>query len=62
MSMKFLRDEISELMLPDLKKTYIDSKGKMRTLKGRADADPRITWVYMQEKSPIYAVRIEIDF
>ncbi len=48
-SFKYIRDYISERILPGL-------------AKGRADGDKRIEWVYNQEKGKTreYAIRIEI--
>ncbi len=54
--------KVSEILIPEKKKSYIDSDGKRRPLKGRADDDSRITWEYKQERSQIYAVLIEIIF
>lgn len=47
---KSIRDYIADLIIPGLKM-------------GRADADHRITWIYMQEKAApkIYACRILIQ-
>lgn len=49
MSMKWIRDEIADLLIP----------GKAR---GQADSDPRIKWTYAQEKGKPkeYSVKIEI--
>lgn len=62
MSFKWIRDELADLILPEEIKTYVNRKGKLKTLKGRADDDPRITWLYSQEKAPALAVRIDIRF
>ncbi len=59
-SMKWIRDEISECVFPEKRKAYL-SKGKVRTLKGRADDDIRIRWEYAQEKSSRLGIRIEIE-
>jgi len=59
---KWIRDEISELILPDKKKSYTSGHGKTVSLKGRCDDDPRITWQYDQCKGRVYAVLIEIIF
>ncbi len=58
---KFLRDEISECIFPEKKKSYMTKEGKLRSIKGRADSDPRITWKYSQEKSKTLGIRIEIE-
>lgn len=57
---KWIRDEVSEILIPEKKKCFVTEEGRMRILKGRADDDPRITWVYDQKRSKIYAVLIEI--
>lgn len=49
LSMKWIRDTIAEYINP----------GKAP---GQADNDERISWQYAQEKWPILAVRIEIEF
>jgi hypothetical protein len=61
-SLKWIRDEISECLIPEKRKSYVDKNGKLRHLKGRADDDERITWDYAQEKNQTYGVRIEIRF
>lgn len=48
---KWIRDELSECLIPSTKKG-----------KGRSDSDPRITWVYDQGKSSRTGIRIEISF
>lgn len=48
---KWIRDEISECLIPSTKKG-----------KGRADSDERIAWIYDQEKSVKLGIRIEISF
>ena len=57
---KYIRDELSDLILPDKKKAYTDKYGRLKFLKGRADDDTRITWVYCQEKSKSLGLRIDI--
>jgi hypothetical protein len=59
-AMKWIRDEISECIFPEKRKSYV-SKGKVRSIKGRADDDSRISWKYAQEKSKTLGIRIEID-
>jgi len=61
-SMKYVRDEISEILIPEKVGWYKTRTGKLKKLKGRADDDPRILWKYSQEKWPTQAVRIEIIF
>lgn len=59
---KWIRDEISECLIPEKCGNFVDKKGKIRSLKGRADDDTRITWEYSQEKSKVQGIKIEIDF
>lgn len=56
---KWIRDELSECLIPEKVKAYVTKKGKMALIKGRADDDPRITWIYDQEKGK-QGIRIEI--
>lgn len=56
---KFIRDELSELLIPEKAGFYINKKGKAVPIKGRADNDPRIKWEYAQEKSKWTLIRIE---
>lgn len=58
---KWIRDEISECLIPEKRSAYVTSTGKIKSIKGRADNDARISWRYFQEKSTLYAVRIEIE-
>ena len=46
---KYIRDTIADY--------FIEGK-----LPGRADADPRITWKYDQEKGPTKSIRITFDW
>ena len=59
---KYIRDEISELLIPEKAGVYINKKGKTIKIKGRADSDPRIKWQYFQEKTTLSAIKIEIEF
>ena len=70
-SFKYVRDEISEyiakLNMSDeerkkIKDFYVTKKGVVRRMKGRFDNDPRMTWVYCQEKYFRDSVRICIEF
>lgn len=61
MAFKWIRDEISECLIPHKKLTYITKKGSVAKIKGRMDSDHRITWKYQQEPSKVAAIRIEID-
>lgn len=60
-SMKYIRDEISELLIPEKAGAYITRKGTVKRKKGHADNDPRISWCYAQEKWKVLAVKIQID-
>jgi hypothetical protein len=62
MAFKWIKDEISECLIPEKAGFCITKKGKFRKIKGRADSDARISWEYAQEKSKIGGVRIEISF
>jgi len=61
-SFKWIRDEISECLFQEKKTFCVLKSGKIKQIKGRLDSDPRITWLYDQEKSKLYWVRIEIEF
>lgn len=58
---KYIRDELSECLIPAKRGHYISKKGKVVPIKGRADSDERITWVYAQEKSKVMGIRIAIE-
>lgn len=60
MSVKWIRDEISECILPEKRKSFLNRNGKLKAIKGRADDDPRLHWQYAQEKSKTLGIRIEI--
>jgi len=59
---KWIRDEISEYLLPEYESYYIAKDKSIKKVRGRADSDTRIKWEYAQEKSKSYGVRIEIHF
>jgi hypothetical protein len=59
-ALKWIRDELSEIMLPDIPPQYMCAHGRIMRKKGICDADPRIKWRYDQEKRKEYGVRIEI--
>jgi len=61
-SMKWIRDEISECLIPEKTGSYINKNGKVVKIKGRADSDTRIKWCYEQEKSPTQAIRVGIAY
>ena len=60
-SMKYFRDQISE-EITGKGGYYITRKKLVKAIKGHADNDRRMTWVYAQEKAKTQAVRIEISF
>lgn len=60
MAFKWIKDEVSECIFPNKNSTYVDKKGKVRLIKGRADDTPLIQWQYSQEKNSIMGIRIEI--
>ena len=62
MAFKWVRDEIGACFFPDKVVRYVARNGAVKTNKGHADADPRLTWVYKQEKRKIPGIRIEIEF
>lgn len=59
-ALKWIRDELSEIMLPDIPPQYMCCHGRIIKQKGRCDSDPRIRWQYSQQKNKSYAVRIQI--
>lgn len=62
MAFKWIKDEISECLIPEKRAAYVTKKGRIQEVKGRADSDKRITWEYGQEKTKIQGIRIEISF
>lgn len=61
MSFKWLRDELSEMLIPKAYKPIITRKGAVYRVKGRQDTDKRIKWLYGQEKGKIKGIRIRIE-
>lgn len=59
---KYIRDELSELLVPEKQGFYINAKGRTVKIKGRADSDSRIQWKYEQEKSKLPGIKIEISY
>lgn len=59
MAFKWIKDEISECIFPEKRIFYV-KKGKARAIKGRADDDPRLKWVFAQDKGKM-GIRIEIE-
>lgn len=49
-ALKWVQDEVSELLIPEKTGSYVNKAGKVIAIKGRADNDPRITWNFKQEK------------
>lgn len=60
-SMKYVQDEIAE-QLTGKGGFYVTKSGKVRSIKGHADGDKRLSWSYDQEKYPMQAVKIEISY
>lgn len=61
-SMKYVRDELAECLIPASGGFYRTKKGKTRAIKGKADNDPRIAWKYDQQISKLKGVRVEISY
>lgn len=59
---KYVRDELSECIVPNARKTYINSHGRPQEIKGRVDTDPRIKWQYEQRKSPRMGIEVTIEY
>lgn len=55
---KWIRDELSELLIPKHYDPVIDRRGRRYKIKGRQDSDKRIKWLYAQEKGQIKGIRI----
>jgi hypothetical protein len=60
MALKWIKDEISVCLIPELRKYYSNAKGQQCEIKGRADDDKRIKWEYGQQKGKVLGIRIEI--
>jgi len=61
MSMKWIRDEIGACLFPDKVVIYKKKSGKYASNKGHADSDPRVKWIYAQEKGQALGIRIEFE-
>jgi|SRR3974390_139624 len=61
MSFKWIKDQVGACIFPEKSVVYVTKKGKVRENKGHADSDPRIKWLYRQEKSPRLGIRIIIE-
>ena len=57
---KWIRDELSECIFPS-NDFCINKIGRAFFVKGRKDADPRLKWIYKQEKNPISSILIQIE-
>ena len=60
MAFKWIRDEISECLFPKNVKTYIDSTGRVKRVKGREDSNPLVKWKYDQNKAQKLGIQIDI--
>ena len=60
-SMKYIQDEIAEI-LTGKGGFYVTRRGHIKSIKGHADNDKRLSWEYAQEKYTKQAVRIEFSF
>ena len=61
MAFKWIKDELADCLFPDARRTYVDKKGIVRSLKGRSDDNPTVTWEYDQEKGKRCSIRVEIE-
>lgn len=61
-SLKYVRDEVSECLIPEKSGSYVTKTGKVKKLKGRADSDQRILWRYEQRKNTSQAVQVTIIY
>jgi len=59
-ALKWIQDELAACILPEKVVHYTTKNGTVKSNKGFADSDKRITWLYEQEWYPISAVRVEI--
>lgn len=59
-ALKWIQDELAACILPEKVVHYITKKGKVKSNKGFADGDKRITWMYEQEWYPISGVRVQV--
>lgn len=60
-SMKYIQDEVAE-QLTGKGGYYITRNGHRKAIKGHADGDKRLSWVYAQEKAKTQGVRLEFEF
>jgi len=57
-SLKWIRDEISDVIMKE--RRVFNRNGTVVKLKGRNDSNPKIQWIYEQQSSKEYAVKIMI--
>lgn len=60
MAFKWIKDEIGACLFPEKVVVYKTKNGKYSKNKGHSDSDPRVKWIYAQEKGRIQGIRIEI--
>lgn len=61
MAFKWIKDEIGACLFPEKVVVYKKKNGSYAKNKGHSDSDPRVKWVYAQEKGKIQGIRIEIE-
>jgi hypothetical protein len=59
-ALKYIRDELSDLLIPPEKNTYVTKFGKRIPLKGRQDSHRDLSWSYNQQKSPTKGVQVSL--
>jgi hypothetical protein len=57
-ALKYIRDELSDLLIPPEKNTYVTKFGKRIPLKGRQDSHRDLSWSYDQQHSKIQGVQV----
>lgn len=63
MAFKWIRDEISELVISDkIVRTYQSKNGRTIEVRGRNDCHIDLTWIYKQKKSKKMGIIIEFEF
>lgn len=53
-ALKYVRDELSDLLILPEKSTYVNKKGKIIPLKGRQDSHPDLSWSYDQRSDSLH--------
>jgi hypothetical protein len=61
MAFKWIVDELGACMFPEKVVIYRKRNGRIAQNKGHADSDPRVNWIYRQERGKIQGIRIEIE-